>query len=141
MSENKDDESGASQLSSSPNVKRIGAYDSLSRGLTMEELSQSGTQKLILNDLTRAEARVERLEYFEKEYYELKIVHTKLVEQASKKVTSEILYSFSVTIGGVIIGLSKIFYDSSLALCLFMVCVGALLIGSGIFFKFKTNSK
>ena len=58
MEENIDKAEGNLQPNLGTNNKNPDAYGNLVRGLTSEELSQTGTQKLILNDLSKAEAKV-----------------------------------------------------------------------------------
>lgn len=135
MSENKDEEIGAIKTHVSPDVKNMDAYGALSRGLTPEELSQSGTQKLILNDLSRAESKVRELEPFRDMYYETLAQKMVQDEKLIKTKQSEILYSFCITVGGVIIGLAKIFYEKSGGVTAIMVTIGATLIIGGILFK------
>jgi len=111
------------------------AYENLIRGLTPDELSQSGTQKLILNDLKKSELKVVELEPFRNKFHQVDKEKSVLEEKIKKNKKAEILYSFATTVGGIIIGLAKIFYDKNIELCVFMFGIGALLIAGGIIFK------
>ena len=62
MEDNKDEAKGSVQPNLANESKNVGAYSNLVRGLTSEELSQSGTQKLILHDLENTQSKVNELE-------------------------------------------------------------------------------
>jgi hypothetical protein len=136
MEENNNDiAEGNLVLNPLENNKKIDAYGNLIRGLNSEELAQSGTQKLILNDLSKAEDRIFELEPYREKY---NLVYTEkcvLDEKLSKTRKAEILYSFCITSGGVIIGLSKIFLEKDETLAYIMITIGALLIIGGLLFK------
>ena len=95
----KDEERGSSVLPATETTKTsTDAYGNLPRGLTSEELSQTGTQKLILNDLTKAEAKVRELEPYREMYYNINTQKSILEEKLVKiKKRAEILYSFCIT--------------------------------------------
>jgi hypothetical protein len=135
MAENKDEATGKLQPNADPDKKGSGAYANLSRGLTTEELSQTGTQKLILNDLARAEEQIKTLEPYLERYYAMLTSKSVLEEKLIKVKQAEILYSFCITAGGIIIGLSKIWYETHPDLCWIMITIGTLLISGGILFK------
>lgn len=135
IDDNKDSESGSSQINSESEKKIADAYSNLPRGLTIEELGQTGTQKLILNDLTRAESKIKELEPFREKYYNEFTEKSILQEKLLKSKRAEILFSFCTTIGGVIIGLAKLYLETSWKLSLFMFVIGAALILGGILFK------
>lgn len=136
MEENKDKAEGNLQPNNIvANSKSPDAYGNLVRGLTPDELSQTGTQKLILNDLSKAEAKVAELEPFRERYYSVFTEKCILDEKLSKTKRAEILYSFCITSGGLIIGLAKIFLETNNKLSVIMITIGALLIIGGILFK------
>lgn len=111
------------------------AYGNLVRGLTSDELSQTGTQKLILIDLSKAETKVAELEPFRDKYHTVFTEKCILEEKLAKTKRAEILYSFCITAGALIIGLAKIFIDTNGTLAVIMITIGALLILGGILFK------
>lgn len=135
MSDNKDEAIGKLHPNMESENKSTDAYGNLSRGLTSEELSQTGTQKLILNDLSKAETKVRDLEPFRDKYFTLLTEKSVLEEQLSKTKRSEVLYSFCITTGGIVIGLSKILYEKDESLGAIMIAIGALLIVGGVLFK------
>ena len=135
MEENIDKAEGTLQLNVGTTNKSPDAYGNLVRGLTFEELSQTGTQKLILNDLSKAEAKVSELEPYREKYYNVFTEKSILEEKLAKTKRSEILYSFCITSGGIIIGLAKIFLETNGKLAAIMITIGALLIIGGILFK------
>ena len=135
MEENIDKAEGNLQPNLGTNNKNPDAYGNLVRGLTSEELSQTGTQKLILNDLSKAEAKVSELEPYRDKFYNVFTEKSILEEKLAKTKRSEILYSFCITSGGLIIGLAKIFLETNGKLAVIMITIGALLIIGGILFK------
>jgi len=135
MEENKDKAEGKLQPSAQTQNKNSDAYGNLPRGLTSDELLQTGTQKLILNDLSKAESKISELEPFREKYNNVFTEKCILEEKLAKTKRSEILYSFCITTGGLIIGLTKIFIDANGTLAVIMIAIGALLILGGILFK------
>src|SRR5579862_6456856 len=135
MEENVDKAEGNLQPNVGTPNKSPDAYGNLVRGLTSEELSQTGTQKLILNDLSKAEAKVSELEPYRQKYYNVFTEKAILEEKLAKTKRAEILYSFCITSGGIIIGLAKIFLETNGKLAAIMITIGALLIIGGILFK------
>ena len=135
MTENKDEAIGELVQTRDPENKSADAYGNLVRGLKPEELSQTGTQKLILNDLSKAESKIRELEPFREKYYSVLLEKSVLEEKLSKTKRSEILYSFCITAGGLIIGLSKLFIEKDSTLAFIMIVIGALLILGGILSK------
>jgi hypothetical protein len=137
MAENKDEAVGRLHPNLESDNKSTDAYKNLSRGLTPEELTQSGTQKLILNDLAKAESRVRDLEPFRDSFFKILTEKNVLEERLSKTTKSEVLYSFCITTGGIIVGLSKIFYEKDGDVCAIMIVIGGLLIIGGVLFKVR----
>ncbi|KQN34313.1 hypothetical protein ASE92_11930 [Pedobacter sp. Leaf41] len=136
MEENKDKAEGNLHLNDVEKpVKRANAYENLSRGLTVDELAQTGTQKLILNDLSKAERTIELLEPFRDMYYTETTEKRVLEEKLTKTKRAEILYSFSTASGGVILGMGKMYLETKGNLAFFMMGIGILLILGGVAFK------
>lgn len=135
MEENKDKAEGKLQPDTGSKIKSPDAYGNLVRGLTSDELSQTGTQKLILNDLSKDEIKVAELEPYREKYFTVYTEKCVLVEKLAKTQRAEILYSFCITAGGLIIGLAKIFLETNGKLTIIMITIGALLIIGGILFK------
>ncbi len=116
-------------------IKSASAYENLSRGLTPDELAQTGTQKLILNDLSKAERTIELLEPFREMYHTEHTEKRVLEEKIAKTKKAEILYSFSTASGGVILGMGKMYLETKGNLALFMISMGIILIIGGVAFK------
>jgi hypothetical protein len=135
MEEHNDIDDGKITLKVVENKKKSDAYGNLVRGLTSDELTQSGTQKLILNDLEKAETKIIELQPYMKLYNDVYTEKCILDEKLSKTKQAEILYSFCITSGGIIIGLSKVFMESNQNLAIIMIIIGALLIIGGLLFK------
>ena len=126
MEENKDKAEGTLQLSVGSKNKNPDAYGNLVRGLTPDELSQSGTQKLILNDLSKSETKVSELEPYREKYYEIFTQKCVLEEKLAKANRAEVLYSFCIIAGGIIIGLAKNFIEAKETLAIIMIMIGVL---------------
>ncbi|MCV9930209.1 hypothetical protein OIU83_21300 [Flavobacterium sp. LS1R49] len=135
MDENKDVAEGDLVLNAEIHNKSADAYGNLVRGLTSEELAQTGTQKLILNDLSKAEAKIKELEPFREKYQNVLNEKCILDEKLSKTKRAEILYSFCITSGGIIVGLAKIFLEKDNTLAIIMLIIGVVLIIGGVLFK------
>jgi hypothetical protein len=135
MAENKDEAQGNLIPTREPENKSTDAYGNLVRGLNSEELSQTGTQKLILNDLSKAEAKIKELEPFREKYYSVLLEKSVLEEKLSKTKRAEVLYSFCTAFGGVIIGLAKLYLEANATLFIIMIVIGVSLILGGILFK------
>ncbi len=136
MADDNDEEKGDSRPNPNTQNKSIDAYGNLVRGLTSEELAQSGTQKLILNDLSKAEVRVQELTPFVDKYYTVFTQKSVLEEKLKKSTRAEVLYAFSMTIGGLIVGLGKIFLEKDGVLAAFMFGIGGVFVIGGLSFKF-----
>ena len=80
------------------------ALPALSRTITPEDFQQSGTQKMVLERLDVAEARVAELEGCEERFHEADKERAILKERLSKETRYEILYSVSLVFGPLLVG-------------------------------------
>lgn len=135
MAENEDDDAGDIHYIDDVKAKNFDAYSNLAKGLTTEELAQSGTQKLILNDLEKSYARIKYLTPFQSKYFEELSKKLVLEEKLAKTKRSEILYSFCITGGGLIIGYSNTVVKLEKTAGIIGYVFGGLLIIGGILFK------
>jgi hypothetical protein len=103
------------------------------RRLTNDELSQSGTQKMLLEMLEEAENQTKCMRDFEAKYYRADKESAILNEKLNTDRSMEIFFGTGVGLGGAILGLSPFFWklgDIYGVLCLLLgVC---LIIGASI---------
>lgn len=135
MIENEDDDGGEIHYIDDIKGKNLDAYSNLPKGLTTEELAQSGTQKLILYDLEKTSNTVKSLAPYQKKYFEELSKKLVLEEKLSKTKRTEILYSFCITGGGLIIGYSNTVVKLDNVAGIIGYVFGGLLILGGILFK------
>ncbi len=81
------------------------AFSEIRRQLSVEELTSAGVQKLIIEDLDRAELECEGLQGYVERYHAADKRAAVLEEQVRSKRAFDILHSLCLTIGGVLVGL------------------------------------
>lgn len=81
------------------------AFSEIRRQLSEKELTSAGVQKLIIENLDRAELECERLQGFVERYYTADKRAAVLEEQVRSKRAFDILHSLCLTVGGVLVGL------------------------------------
>ena len=131
----KEDETGVIIQSDQSKTKSSNAYDNLERGLTLDELSQSGTQKLILKDLSTGEERIRNLEPYREMYHNIKSERDVLKEKLIKVNTIENLQTVGMSLGGIIIGLAKNWLLTDKVLAVITLIIGIILLFGSIFSK------
>ena len=114
-----------------------GALSEIGRVLAPEELSSSGAQKLIIELLYRAEAECKRLRDYEDKYHEYFTRAAVLEVRVQKSTAFEVLYSSSVVLGGLILGLYQSLAGTPLAP--WALGVGALFVIGPIVAKLIAN--
>lgn len=87
-------------------VKKRGAFSNLKRELSDEDLNSPGTQRLILNELDKYEECSKQLELYKSKYYECDKDRAIYKERANSSNAFEILYSSSLSVGAMLIGLT-----------------------------------
>lgn len=90
----------------SSGTKSRSALTNIRREMSDEELSSPGALKLLVDRLDRAESQVTRLAEFQEKYYESDKEVAVLKERVKKKNSYEVLYSASLALGAVFIGLA-----------------------------------
>lgn len=85
--------------------KRLALRD-LRRQLTMEELASPGAQKMLLEELERADAECESLRAYETRYHEADKRAAVLEERLRTQTALEIAFGVGVALGGAIMGLA-----------------------------------
>jgi hypothetical protein len=114
-----------------------GALSEIGRVLAPEELSSSGAQKLIIELLDRAEAECKRLHDYEDKYHECFTRAAVLEARVQNSTAFEVLYSASIVLGGLILGLYQSLAGTPLAP--WALAIGALFIVGAIAAKLASN--
>lgn len=81
------------------------AFSKLALELTDDELKSTGVQKMLLAEISRLESTVVKSESFRTKFYEADKDKAVLIEKEKTFIFSEILYSVSLTLGALLIGL------------------------------------
>lgn len=125
-------EKSAQKGNESPKPRR--AFSNIGRELSDEELKSPAVQKLLLDSLDQLENINFKLEIFEEKFHIVDKEKAILEEKLINIKSSEILYSFTLTIGAALIGMS----NSSESRSYFWIFIssGVLLILGGLLSKF-----
>jgi hypothetical protein len=87
-------------------IKQGGAFSKLKRELQEEDLSNRGTQRLILNELDKYEACKKQLEQYRDKFHEADKENAVLSARISSSTFFEITNSALLTIGSILVGLT-----------------------------------
>jgi hypothetical protein len=109
------------------------AYSKLKRELTEEDLESPPVRKLLLSDLDKCEMRIDKLERYYEEYHRIDKEKNILDERIKGLTSINILYSFCLAIGSILIGLSN---RAEKEFALYLFSLGVLLIGAGLFTRY-----
>lgn len=113
------------------------AFSKLRRELSDDELNSPAVQKLLLDNLDQLENTNFELEIFEDKFHAVDKEKAVLEEKLKSTQSSEILYTFTLTIGAAIIGLSPTFWTTGFGWL--VVIVGFLLVLGGLISKFANR--
>jgi len=81
------------------------AFSKLALELTDDELKSTGVQKMLLAEISRLESTEAKSESFRTKFHEADKDKAVLMEKEKTFIFSEILYSVSLTLGALLIGL------------------------------------
>ncbi|WKZ76120.1 MAG: hypothetical protein QY303_04325 [Vicingaceae bacterium] len=109
-------------------------YSRLRRELSEDDLANPAVQKLIISDIDKLEARISDLEDFQEKFYATDKDKAVLEEKLKGHNSHEILYSFCLSAGSGLLGISSLFKIEEQG-WIFLVIGGILIIG-GILSKF-----
>ncbi len=112
LSSGKETLASAEQISA-PASGRRQALSNVRRQLTDEELSQTGTQKMLLEMLEEAENEKENLKSYVTSFHEADKKASVLGEKLKADRAMEILFGVGVGLGGAIFGLAPYFWDAN----------------------------
>lgn len=108
------------------------AFRDIRRQLSDDDLATPGVQKLLLDELERAEAQCEMLSGYIERYYDAEKRAAVLAEKLRPRSALEIAIAVGIGVGGTIVGLSPLFWKDQprgwLALALGLI----LMIGAGV---------
>lgn len=92
-------------------IKQGGAFSKLKRELQEEDLSNRGTQILILNELDKYEACKKQLEQYRDKFHAADKDNAVLSARISSSTFFEITNSALLTIGSILVGLTPLLKD------------------------------
>lgn len=107
------------------------SFRNIRRQLTEEELSASGVQKLLLDELEGAETRCDTLQAYVDRFHESDKRVAMLEERTRTSQASEIMFAVMLAVGSAIIGATPSFWDTSPKGPIALV-LGALLVAGAI---------
>jgi hypothetical protein len=115
-----------------PPTGRRPAFREIKRQLSEEDLSSSGVQKLLLDDLERAESECEILQGYIERYHEAD-KRSAVFEERIRSVTAiDIMFGVGVGLGGTIMGLAPTFWTDQPKGLIALVVGGLLVVGASI---------
>lgn len=107
----------------------INPFSGIGRVLSEDDLDSPGIKKLILSEIDKLQNRVEELELVESKYHILDKRNAVLEGKIQKNGSFEILYSFCLTIGSALAGISGVFWETKGVI---LMVIGLVLIAGGI---------
>ncbi|WP_114941749.1 hypothetical protein [Mucilaginibacter endophyticus] len=137
MSVENDEEPSNAEPAKTPTLKKVSAYQALKRNLSEEELTSPGTLKLMLNDIDRLNEEIEKLEKFRDQFYACDKDRAILTEKLNTNTAKEILYSVTITLGAILIGVGPSIWVLSSIYGVIDVLSGIVLLIGGFASKFR----
>lgn len=125
-------EMSADKGNESPKSRK--AFSKLRRELSDEELNSTAVQKLLLDNLDQLQSTNFELEIFEEKFHIVDKQKAVLEEKLKSSQSSEILFTFTLTIGAAIMGLAPTFWTTGYGWLI--IIVGFLLVLGGLISKF-----
>ncbi len=89
-------------------------YSNIARTLSKKELGQSGTQKLMVDELAKLSNECEELKKYQNNYYELYSDYCRLDEKSKKNSILDTLCDGLFTLGGVVAGTGLYFLGNKM---------------------------
>lgn len=126
---------GPEHVANGPGVAPTGqrqAFRDIRRQLTEKDLSNPGVQKLILDELERADADCEELRGYVERYHEADKRAAILQERARAVTAIEIMFAVGVGIGSAIVGLAPLFWTHQPQGWICLAVGGILIVGSSV---------
>lgn len=107
------------------------ALTKVARDLLPDELAQSGTIKLLVEEIYRVDAECADLKPFVKRYNDANTRARVLEERLRSDTALDIVFGVALSLGGALLGLAESFKDATAT----FLAIGALLIVTGIVAK------
>jgi hypothetical protein len=120
-----------------PSGKRQ-AFRDIRRQLTDDDLRSLGVQKLILEELERAEAQCELLQSYVERFHDADKKVGILEVKLKTNTTIEIMFSVGIGLGGAIIGLVPFFWAPGKPHGIIALIVGIALIGGAVVARIRS---
>ena len=124
---------GSEKQSGTPKAIPINPYTNIKRELSEDELKSPAVQKLLLNEHDKLEQRIVELEGYIERFHTSDKLRAILEEKLKTSNAFEVLYSFCLTAGSALAGISGIFWDKNGYL---LLIIGFIFILGGIISKF-----
>lgn len=105
-------------------------YSGIRREISEEDLSSPAVQRILLGEVDKLQSQVCELEAIESQFH-LVDKKTAILEEKLKAVNShEVLYSLTLTVGSIVIGLSSMIWDKGYGWI--AIAIGSILVIGGI---------
>ena len=114
--------------STAPAAGRGAALRDIRRQLTEDELASPGVQKLLLENLDRAEGKCDDLQLYVDRFHEADKRSAVLEEKLKTNTALEILFAGGLAMGSAIIGLAPIMWDATSLKGSITLIVGLMLV-------------
>lgn len=119
-------------LTTAPPSGRRLAFGEIKRQLSDEDLKSPGVQKLLLDDLERAESECEIMQGYIERYHDADKRAAVLEERVRSGTAIEIMFGVGVGLGGTIMGLAPMFWSDQPKGYIALIIGGLLICGASI---------
>ena len=114
-----------------PSGRRL-AFGEIKRQLSEEDLKSPGVQKLLLDDLERAESECEIMQGYIERYHDADKRAAVLEERVRSGTAIEIMFGIGVGLGGTIMGIAPMFWSEQPKGWIALMIGGLLIVGASI---------
>lgn len=136
METNDEIEPESSHTPENPAIRKK-ALSKVKRELSDEELTQSGVQKLLIQQTESLEDELKETKEYISKYHLLFSENSVLKEKINGSTNYEILHNFVLSMGGVLLGISGSFYNIEKSNWLFFLIPGAILSFGTLYIRWK----
>jgi hypothetical protein len=125
------EEAGRDVVTTTPqSIVPSSPYSRIRREISEEDLASPAVQRILLGEVDKLQSQVALLEITESNFHMVNIKSAVLEEKLKAVNSHEVLYSLSLSIGSVIIGLSSMVWDKGYGWI--AIAVGSVLVVGGI---------
>lgn len=115
-----------------PATKGRRSFTQVKREMTEKELSSSGAQKLLLDDIDRLENALQAAHEFREKFHEKDKLAAVQEEKLASKAKNELLYDGCLVAGSVLLGFApNVWSDGQVGV--YLLLTGAILVGTAIY--------